>query len=129
MELDFDKLGGLVPAVAQDYTSGEVLMVGFMNQQALETTLATGELTFYSRTRRRLWKKGERSGHHLLVRELRVDCDADAVLARVEPRGPGVCHRGYRRCFYRRLEPDGTAAATEAPAFDPETIYGEGSQP
>ena len=92
MKLDFDKLDGLVPAVVQDFASGEVLMVGFMNPVALKATLATGEVTFYSRSRQKLWKKGEQSGHRLRLRELRVDCDADTLLARVEALGPGVCH-------------------------------------
>ncbi len=129
MELDFSKLDGLVPAVVQDFSSGEVLMLGFMNAEALEATQASGEVTFYSRSRQRLWKKGERSGHRLRVRELRVDCDADAVLARVEALGPGVCHEGYRSCFYRRLEADGSVAMVEERTFDPREVYEEGKQP
>ncbi|MCL6564957.1 MAG: phosphoribosyl-AMP cyclohydrolase [Acidobacteriia bacterium] len=123
MELDFSKLGGLVPAVVQDFATGEVLMLGFMNQEALAATLATGAVTFYSRSRQRLWRKGEQSGHRLLLRELRVDCDADAVLARVEAVGPGVCHQGYRSCFYRRLEPDGRARPVAERTFDPVQVY------
>ncbi len=123
MELDFSKLDGLVPAVVQDFATGEVLMVGFMNRAALDATLTTGTVTFYSRSRQRLWVKGEQSGHRLRLRELRVDCDADAVLARVEAAGPGVCHQGYRSCFYRRLEADGSAAELTEPAFDPARVY------
>jgi len=126
MELDFEKLGGLVPAVVQDERSGEVLMLGFMNQAALEETLRSGDVTFFSRSRNRLWKKGEQSGHRLRLRELRVDCDADAVLARVEPLGPGVCHAGYRSCFFRRLNADGTATQVAEPAFDPASVYPKG---
>lgn len=122
---DFSKLDGLVPAVVQDAASGEVLMLGYMSAEALAATLATGDVTFYSRSRKRLWRKGEQSGHRLLLREMRVDCDADALLLRVEALGPGVCHEGYRSCFFRRLAPDGTAAVVAERAFDPGKVYGE----
>lgn len=125
MELDFSKLDGLVPAVVQDAATSEVLMLGFMNAEALAATLASGDVTFYSRSRQRLWRKGERSGHRLRVRELRVDCDADALLVRVEALGPGVCHEGYRSCFFRRVGPDGHAAVVADRAFDPGAVYGE----
>ncbi len=128
MKLDFDKLDGLVPTVVQDFASGEVLMLGFMNPGALKATLATGEVTFYSRSRQKLWKKGEQSGHRLRLRELRVDCDADTLLARVEALGPGVCHQGYRSCFYRRLESTGTAVITEQRTFDPNQVYERSKQ-
>ncbi len=123
MELDFSKLDGLIPAVVQDFATGEVLMLGFMNREALAATLATGAVTFYSRSRQTLWRKGEQSGHQLRLRELRVDCDADAVLARVETIGPGVCHQGYRSCFFRRLEPDGLAQPVAERVFDPAQVY------
>ena len=129
MELRFSKLDGLVPAVVQDDASGEVLMLGFMNTEALAATLQTGDVTFYSRSRRRLWRKGESSGHRLLVRELRVDCDADAILVRVEALGPGVCHEGYRSCFYRRLGQDGNAVVVAERTFDPGRVYGEVHKP
>ena len=129
MGLDFGKLKGLVPAVVQDHASGEVLMVGFMNAEALEATLASGEVTFFSRSRQQLWKKGESSGHRLRLRELRVDCDADAVLARVEALGPGVCHEGYRSCFFRQMEADGSLRVVAERAFDPASVYGEGRKP
>ena len=129
MELQFGKLDGLVPAVVQDDASGEVLMLGFMNTEALAATLQSGDVTFYSRSRRRLWRKGESSGHRLLVRELRVDCDADAILVRVEALGPGVCHEGYRSCFYRRLGRDGNAVVVAERAFDPGRVYGEVQRP
>lgn len=122
---DFSKLDGLVPVVVQDAASGEVLMLGYMNAEALAATLATGGVTFYSRSRKRLWRKGEQSGHRLLLREMRVDCDADALLLRVEALGPGVCHEGYRSCFFRRLAPDGTAAVVAERVFDPGKVYGE----
>lgn len=127
MLIDFEKSGGLVPAVVQNAGTGDVLMLGFMNAEALRETRRTGEMVFYSRSRRRLWKKGEQSGHILKVRELRVDCDADALLVLVEPAGPGVCHQGYRSCFFRRLAEDGTTAIIEDRAFDPAQVYSQGA--
>ena len=128
MNFDFDKLGGLVPAIIQDYRSGDVLMLGFMNSVSLAETQRSGEVVFFSRSRNKLWKKGESSGHILKVRELRVDCDADALLISVEAIGPGVCHEGYRSCFFRKLEPDGTRKITEDRTFAPETVYGREKQ-
>ncbi len=129
MQLDFLKLDGLMPAIVQDNTSGEVLMLGFMNQEAYAETQATGAVTFFSRSRGKLWRKGEQSGHTLRVCEMRVDCDADAVLVRVEPAGPGVCHEGYRSCFFRRLGPDGSSTVVDERSFDPGAVYGKGAQP
>jgi phosphoribosyl-AMP cyclohydrolase len=125
LELAFEKSGGLIPAIIQDDRSGDVLMLGFMNAEALAETQRTREVVFFSRARNRLWKKGETSGHVLRVRDLRVDCDADAILVRVEALGPGVCHEGYRSCFFRRLSQDGEAAVVEAQTFAPEKVYGE----
>jgi len=103
--MDFTKLDGLIPAVAQDETTGEVLMVGFMNQEALDETRRSGFATFYSRTRRALWTKGETSGNRLEVRRILVDCDEDTVLMSVRCLGDGkVCHTGARTCFFRELE-------------------------
>jgi len=124
MEIDFQKSGGLVPAVIQDEGTGDVLMLGFMNAESLALTQRTGEVVFFSRSRNNLWKKGESSGHVLRVREIRVDCDADALLLRVEALGPGVCHEGYRSCFFRRVEPDGKAAAIAERTFEPAKVYG-----
>lgn len=99
-ELDFDKLSGLLPAVVQDSADGEVLMVGFMNREAFERTLEEGYVTFYSRTRQKLWMKGESSGNRLKVVTAQTDCDRDTLLLRVEVEGAGVvCHRGTRSCF------------------------------
>lgn len=123
MDLDFSKSGGLVTAVIQDCRSGRVLMVGFMNEEAFRMTVETGFATFYSRTRKKLWLKGESSGHRLVVREISTDCDKDALLLRVEPLGPGVCHDGYESCFYRRLE-NGRWIESEARAYDPAAVYG-----
>ena len=124
MEIDFQKSGGLVPAIIQDERTGDVLMLGFMNSESLVETQRTGEVVFFSRSRNKLWKKGESSGHVLLVRELRVDCDADALLVRVAAAGPGVCHEGYRSCFFRKLEPDGSAKIIAERTFAPEKVYG-----
>ena len=105
MTLDFSKLDGLVPAVVQDDTSGEVLMVGFMNEEAWAITKRIGYVTFYSRTRNTLWTKGETSGNRLAVRQIFVDCDDDTVLVKAEPLGDAkVCHTGERTCFFVRPE-------------------------
>src|SRR5690606_28858233 len=104
MQLDFSKLDGLVPAVIQDAASGRVLMVGFMNEEAFAKTIETGNAVFYSRSRNKLWLKGESSGHKLVVKEISTDCDRDTVLVKVEALGPGVCHEGYQSCFFRKLD-------------------------
>jgi phosphoribosyl-AMP cyclohydrolase len=124
VEIDFQKSGGLVPAIIQDERTGDVLMLGFMNVESLAETRRTGEAVFFSRSRNKLWKKGESSGHVLRVREMRVDCDADAILLRVEAVGPGVCHEGYRSCFFRSLAPDGSAKVIAERTFSPEKVYG-----
>lgn len=123
MQLDFSKLDGLLPAVIQDHQSGRVLMVGFMNDEAFRKTVETGYATFFSRSRNKLWLKGDSSGHRLVVKEISTDCDKDALLVKVEALGPGVCHDGYHSCFYRRLE-DGRWVESEARAYDPDAVYG-----
>ena len=125
MQLAFEKMNGLLPAVIQDHTSGEVLMLGFVNAEALAATQRTGEMHFFSRSRNKLWKKGETSGHVLRVREIRTDCDLDALLVRVEAVGPGVCHEGYRSCFFRQIETDGTFTVVEERVFDAADVYGK----
>jgi len=122
MELDFGKLDGLVAAVIQDHRTGRVLMVGFMNEEAFARTVETGFATFFSRTRNKLWMKGETSGHRLVVREIATDCDHDTVLVKVEALGPGVCHEGYASCFFRRLE-GGAWVTSEDRVYDPESVY------
>ena len=97
-------------------------MVGFMNEEALRKTVETGFATFYSRSRKKLWLKGESSGHRLVVKEISTDCDQDAVLVKVEAIGPGVCHEGYESCFFRRLE-DGEWNESEAKTYDPKAVY------
>ena len=123
MNLDFAKSGGLVTAVIQDHSSGRVLMVGFMNEEAFRKTVESGFATFWSRSRKKLWLKGESSGHRLLVKEIAVDCDRDAVLVKVEAQGPGVCHEGYESCFFRRLD-SGEWKVTDQRTYDPNAVYG-----
>jgi phosphoribosyl-ATP pyrophosphohydrolase/phosphoribosyl-AMP cyclohydrolase len=109
VKIDFGKMGGLAPAVVQDADNGEVLMVGFMNQQSLEVTLQTGYVTFYSRTRNKLWTKGETSGNRLRVISATTDCDNDTVLCRVRVEGDGlVCHEGTRSCFTKPMTIEAT---------------------
>lgn len=124
MDLDFEKQGGLIPAIVQDEATGEVLMLGYMNREALEKTRAAGDVTFFSRSRRKLWTKGETSGQRLRLRELRVDCDGDAILVRVELAGEAVCHEGYRSCFYRRMAADGELTIDAERMRAPEDLYG-----
>jgi phosphoribosyl-AMP cyclohydrolase len=124
MKLDFEKSGGLVTAVIQDDASGRVLMVGFMNEEAFRMTVETGFATFYSRSRKKLWLKGESSGHRLKVKSIAADCDLDAVLVRVEALGPGVCHEGYESCFFRTLG-EGKWKVTDERRYDPNAVYGE----
>jgi phosphoribosyl-AMP cyclohydrolase len=128
VEIAFGKAGGLVPAIVQDDLSGDVLMLGFMNEQAWAETQRTREVVFFSRSRNKLWKKGESSGHILKVRDVRMDCDADSLLIRVEAVGPGVCHEGYRSCFFRRLADDGSAQVIERRTFEPHQVYGQEKQ-
>lgn len=120
MELKYDN--GLIPAIVQDPRSGKVLMLGFMNDEAVRKTLETGYVTFYSRSRKKLWVKGEQSGHRLQVREVRVDCDQDALLVEAELAGPGCCHEGYETCFFRKVTPEGMETV-EARRFDPAEVY------
>jgi phosphoribosyl-AMP cyclohydrolase len=126
VELDFEKENGLVPAIVQDALNNDVLMLGFMNREAFDKTRATGCVTFFSRSRKKLLTKGESSGQKLLLRELLFDCDKDAVLVRVELAGDAVCHEGYRSCFFRRLESNGDVTAIAEPLLTPEQLYGQG---
>lgn len=123
MKLDFTKLDGLVPAIIQDVASGRVLMVGFMNEEAWQKTVETGFATFYSRTRNKLWMKGETSGHRLEVKEIYTDCDIDSVVLRVVAHGPGVCHEGYESCFFRKLE-ESDWKIIERKVYDETEVYG-----
>ena len=122
--LDFDKAGGLIPAVVQDYRTGEVLMVAYLNREAFERTRQTGRMHYYSRSRERLWMKGETSGHVQEVQEILVDCDQDAAVFKIRQVGGAACHTGYRSCFHRRLEGSGELTVIEAEkVFDPAQVY------
>ena len=120
--IDFDKAGGLVPAVAQDADTGEVLMLAWMNRAAYEETLRTGRACYYSRSRGKLWRKGEESGHVQEVREVYLDCDADTVLLKVRQVGGAACHEGYKSCFFRRVR-DGKLEVVGERVFDPAKVY------
>lgn len=124
VKLDFAKLGGLVPAVAQDWKTGEVLMTAFMNEEAWELTLKTGIMHYYSRTRNTLWKKGESSGNIQEVKELRIGCEQDSILAKIRQIGDAACHTGYRSCYYRVVEGD-TLRVDGKKIFDPAEKYGD----
>ena len=122
MNLDFSKLDGLVATVVQDDKTGRVLMVGFMNEEAWRNTVETGFVTFYSRSRNKLWMKGETSGHKLVGKQISTDCDHDVVPIKVEAIGPGVCHEGYASCFFWRL--DGAEwKVSEERAYNPDAVY------
>jgi phosphoribosyl-AMP cyclohydrolase len=124
-EIDFDKAGGVVPVVTQDHTSGRLLMVAYMNREAFEETVRTGRACYFSRSRNRLWRKGEESGNHQTVREIRIDCDADTILLRVDQQGDqAACHEGYESCFFRVLDGEGWITTDER-KVDP-AKYGPG---
>ena len=123
MELNFDKAGGLVSAIAQDADTGEVLMIAWMNREAFEETVRTGRAVYFSRSRNKLWRKGEESGHFQEVRGVFVDCDADAVLLKVTQVGGAACHEGYKSCFFRELTGDELRTVGER-VFDPKAVYG-----
>lgn len=124
MTPDFKKSGGLIPAIAQDDETGEVLMLAYMNRQAWEETLKTGKATYWSRTRQELWIKGQSSGHQQIVKEIRIDCDADAVLLKIEQLGGAACHTGHRSCFHKKVE-SGSVQIVGEPVFDPKEVYGK----
>ncbi|MBW2990034.1 phosphoribosyl-AMP cyclohydrolase [Candidatus Woesearchaeota archaeon] len=119
MDLNFSKLDGLVPAVIQDYKSKKVLMVGFMNREAYKKTLETGNVWYFSRTRNKLWMKGESSGNIQVVKEILVDCDNDTLLIKAEQKGGAACHEGYESCFFKDI--DGNIK--DKKVFDPKKVY------
>ena len=124
--LDFTKLDGLITAVAQDYQTNEILMLAFMNPEAWEETVKTGRACYFSRSRKRLWRKGEESGNVQIVKEILIDCDRDAVVLKVEQIGGAACHLGYNSCFFTQIEADGSEKIIKAEkVFDPEKVYGK----
>ena len=122
-DLDFKKTGGLIPAIAQDFETGDVLMLAYMNEAAWKETLASGMATYFSRSRQSLWKKGETSGNQQVVKEIRVDCDNDTVLLKVEQIGGAACHKGYRSCFYKKIIDSNNVDIVEPKIFDPKKVY------
>jgi phosphoribosyl-AMP cyclohydrolase len=121
-EPNFEKGGGLLPAVVQDHETGEILMLAYMNQLSWQKTLETGKAHYWSRSRQSLWLKGESSGHVQLVREIRLDCDEDTILLKVEQLGGAACHTGHRSCFHRRWS-DGDFVMDGKLIFDPKEVY------
>ena len=124
IELDFDKQEGLVPVIAQDHETNEVLMVAYMNRESWELTLETGIVHYWSRSRNKLWKKGESSGNVQEVKEIRVDCDNDTLVIKVNQIGDAACHEGYRSCFFRVVEGNELKVVGER-IFDPKDVYGD----
>ena len=123
MKPDFEKGRGLLPAIAQDWQSGQVLMLAFMNQTAWEKTLETRKAHYWSRSRNELWLKGGTSGHVQEVKEIWIDCDHDTILLKVEQLGGGACHTGYRSCFFQQVQSDGSLEVRGEKAFDPGEVY------
>jgi len=123
IKLNFEKGGGLLPAIVQDWQTGQVLMLAFMNQEAWEKTLATRMAHYWSRSRNELWFKGGTSGHVQRVKEVLIDCDGDTILLKVEQLGGGACHTGYKSCFYQKISEDGTTEIFGEKVFDPEEVY------
>ena len=122
VKLNFSKADGLIPVITQDYKTGEVLMLAYINQDAWETTISSGKATYFSRSRQSLWVKGETSGNLQIVKEIRIDCDEDTVLLKVEQIGGAACHKGYRSCFFRKIE-DGSLTVIGKPVFNPDEVY------
>ena len=120
--IDFDKLGGMVPVIAQDDTTGDVLMMAYMNREAFDETLRTGRICYFSRSRNRLWRKGEESGNVQELRSIYMDCDADTLLVKVRQIGGAACHEGYPSCFFRRIEEDELKVIAQR-VFDPNEVY------
>jgi phosphoribosyl-AMP cyclohydrolase len=120
--IDFDKLGGMVPVIAQDDATGDVLMLAYMNREAFEETLRTGRVCYFSRSRNRLWRKGEESGHVQELKSIYFDCDADTILVKVNQIGGAACHEGYRSCFFRRIDGEQVTVVGDR-VFDPKEVY------
>ncbi|OGW13404.1 MAG: phosphoribosyl-AMP cyclohydrolase [Nitrospinae bacterium RIFCSPLOWO2_12_FULL_45_22] len=124
MEINFSKFNGLIPVIVQDYLSNEILMLAFMNQEAWDKTLETQKAHYWSRSRNKLWLKGEQSGHFQLVKKILIDCDDDTLLLKVEQIGGAACHTGYNSCFFRELKDGEFRIFKEEKIFDPEKVYG-----
>jgi phosphoribosyl-AMP cyclohydrolase len=122
IKLDFSKMNGLIPVITQDYKTGRVLMVAFMNEEAWNETLKTKKACYFSRSRNKLWRKGEESGNYQEVKEIYVDCDEDTILLKVDQIGDAACHKGYNSCFFRKVE-DNDLKIVEDKVFNPEDKY------
>ena len=122
MELNFNKSDGLIPAIVQDAETKDVLMLAYMNRESWAATLKSGKATFWSRSRQKLWLKGESSGHVQIIKNIYIDCDDDTILLQVEQLGGAACHTGHRSCFYRKLE-DGKVIVVGEKVFDPKDVY------
>ena len=125
IELDFGKGGGLLPAIVQEWRSGKVLMLAYINRASWEETLKTGEAHYFSRSRKEIWHKGGTSGHVQKVKEIFADCDSDTVLFRVEQVGGAACHTGYETCFHKKVDRNGNETIVGEKIFDPEKVYGK----
>ena len=123
LQPDFNKGNGLLPVITQEYETNEVLMLAYMNIEAFEETLKSGRATYFSRSREKLWKKGETSGNMQHVKEIRIDCDNDTILIKVEQVGGAACHLGYKSCFFRQIDDNGNLIITEKRIFDPKEVY------
>ncbi len=123
IDLDFNKQDGLLPAIVQDYTSGKVLMLAYINKASWKKTLATGEAHYWSRSRREIWHKGGTSGHVQKIKEIYADCDSDTVLFKVEQVGGAACHTGYETCFHQKVDRDGNVTIVGERIFDPKKVY------
>lgn len=126
IELDFTKGGGLLPAIAQDWKTGEVLMLAYINEESWKETLKTGHAVYWTRSRQKIWHKGESSGNVQIIKEILVDCDNDTVVFKVDQVGGAACHTGHPSCFFRRLQPNGEAEVISKPVFDPNEVYKKG---
>ena len=120
---DFNKGNGLIPVITQEYGTNEVLMLAYMNKESFKETLLSGRATYFSRSRNKLWYKGEESGNTQQVKSMYIDCDGDVVLLRIEQKGGAACHTGRRSCFYRKLEDGGDYQVVSEPLFDPKEVY------
>lgn len=121
-KLKFSKTDGLIPVIAQDYKTSEILMLAYMNEEAWNATLSSGKATYFSRSRQSLWVKGETSGNLQIIKEIRIDCDKDTVLLKVNQIGGAACHKGYRSCFFKKVE-NGSLAIIGKPLFNPDEVY------
>jgi len=121
-KIDFEKNNGIVPVIIQDFKTGDVLMLAYMDEEAFKLTQSTGHAHYWSRSKKRIWKKGESSGHIQIVRDIYLDCDSDTILLKVDQIGEAACHEGYRSCFFRNIKGD-NAVINTSPVFNPEEIY------